>query len=357
MSHWKAIESRQNYADSEWAAYRIAVVIPAYNEADFIREVLRSLPGCVRWIIVVDDCSSDATADCVRRAMVDDRRIILLRHERNQGVGGAMVSGFTKALELDAQIVVKLDGDGQMAAFDLANLVRPGICGEADFAKGNRFHDFQALARMPLLRRAGNMALSFLTKGAVGYWRTFDPCNGYVAIRSEVLRAIPLTSLHRSFFFETSLLSQIYLLGAVVRDVPMPARYGAEESHLSVARVLLEFPPKLFACLVRRIILKNFLYDFSMESLYLLAGIPLLMLGVGYGGWNWWVYAGQGIGAPTGTVVIPAMLILLGFQLLLSAVGEDLRAVPENTLCPPLPAPEEREERGSLSLAAVPANV
>ena len=333
MQQRSSLASRNQPTEYDWAAYRIAVVIPAYNEAARISEVLRALPEYVRWIIVIDDCSTDHTAECVRTIMSEDRRVILLRHERNQGVGGAMVSGFRKAIELNAQIIVKLDGDGQMAAADMTNLLRPLIRGEADFAKGNRFHDFQALARMPLLRRAGNMALSFLTKAAVGYWRTFDPCNGYVALRGELLQAIPLESLHRSFFFETSLLSQMYLLGAVVRDIPLPARYGQEESHLSITRVLLEFPPKLVACWIRRIVLKNFIYDFCMESLYLLAGLPLLLIGVIYGGWNWWVYAGQGIGAPTGTVVIPAMLILLGFQLLLSAVSEDLRSVPESPLC------------------------
>ncbi len=311
------------------AALNIVAVIPAYNEARQIDKVLRSLPGLLRKVIVVDDASSDSTVSVVRGVMQDDPRIELVQHAVNQGVGGAMVSGFRRALELNAQIVVKLDGDGQMSPDFLADLLRPLVTGEADYAKGNRFRDFRALRQMPSLRRSGNLGLSFLTKAAVGYWDLFDPCNGYVAIRGEVLAAIPLDKIGRTFFFETSMLAQLYLVGAVVKDVPMPARYGDEVSHLRVGRVLGEFPRRLLGCLVRRLVLKNFLYDFTIESMYLAAGVPLLAWGVIYGGANWIYYAWKGVGAPTGTVVISAMMIILGFQLLLSAISEDIRAVPK----------------------------
>lgn len=329
------------------AAYRIAIVLPAYNEERRIAETLRGLPTYVRHIIVVDDCSRDATSEVVASLAQDDARIELIRHEKNQGVGGAMITGLTRARELQAQLVVKMDGDGQMSSADLPALLRPLINGQADFAKGNRFHDFLALTQMPPLRRAGNMGLSFLTKAAVGYWNIADPCNGYVALRGEVLSALPLSSLQKSYFFETSLLAQLFLLGAVIRDVPMPARYGQEQSKLRISRVLLEFPPKLLGCLLRRLVLKNFIYDFSMESLYLLAALPLLLGATLYGGWNWLHYAWLGIGAPTGTVVIPAMMIILGFQLLLSAIGEDVRNVPQRPLCGG-PLPQDEDDMNSL---------
>lgn len=325
-----------DFADPDWqalAATNIVVVVPAFNEARKIGGTLRAIPAFVSRIVVVDDCSTDNTAQVVEGHARDDARIVLVRHERNQGVGGAMVSGFRKALELRAEIVVKMDGDGQMPAEFLADLLRPLLARDADFAKGNRFHDFQALAHMPVVRRAGNVALSFLTKAAVGYWSCFDPCNGYVAIRGEILAALPLDRLHRSYFFETSLLAELYLLGAKIADVSMPARYGDEQSKLSVGRVLCEFPPKLIGCLARRLLLKNFLYDFSMESIYLLTSLPLLTFGLIYGLTNWIGYASAGIAAPTGTVMIAVITIILGFQLLLAAIAEDLRRVPEQPLC------------------------
>ncbi len=119
---------------------------------------------------------------------------------------------------------------------------------------------------MPLIRRIGNMGLAFLAKAATGYWNLFDPTNGFLAIRGEMLAQLPLDQIDHGYFFETSMLANLYLLGAVVQDVPMPARYKGEVSSLLIHRVLFEFPPKLFVTLCRRAVLKNFIYDFSMIS-------------------------------------------------------------------------------------------
>jgi dolichol-phosphate mannosyltransferase len=322
-----------------FSQFSIAVVIPCYRVEREVETVLRAIPSYVRHIIAVNDASPDGTQAVLDRAASEDRRIIIMRHPSNQGVGGAMVSGFKKALELGAQLVVKMDGDGQMAAADLPLLLMPLIHGTADFTKGNRFRDFDALRTMPLARRAGNMALSFLVKAATGYWNCFDPCNGFLAIRGDGLAQLPLKKLHRSYFFETSLLSQLYLINAFIQDVPIPAHYGNEISSLSIKRVLLEFPPRLAVCLMRRLILKNYIYDFNMESLHLLFGLPMFFGGAIYGLYNWIKYAQAGVGAPTGTVVIPAMLIILGFQLLLAAVGADMESVPRRPISgEPLPA-------------------
>ena len=236
----------------------IVVVIPAYNEADHIGAVLKSVPAYVRTIIVVDDASTDSTARIAADLAEQDPRIVLEQRPHNRGVGAAMVAGFQRALELDAQIVVKVDGDGQMPMAKLPELIEPLIRGEADYAKGNRFRDFRALRQMPVLRRIGNVVLSFMTKAAVGYWNLFDPCNGFVAIRGDVLAQLPLHSIERSFFFEISMLAQLYLLGAVVRDVPMPARYGEEKTSLVIPRVVVEFPIRLVGCFFRRLALKLF---------------------------------------------------------------------------------------------------
>lgn len=308
--------------------WHVAVVMPAYNEAKHIETAIRGLPVFVRTIIVVDDASTDGTAEIVTRCAERDERIVLLRHERNRGVGGAMKTGYEVALARGADIVVKMDADGQMSAEDLPELLYPLVSNQADYSKGNRFRDFAALRKMPAIRRMGNAALSFLAKAAVGYWSCFDPCNGYVAIRAEVLRKLPIDRISQSYFFETSMLANLNLLGAVVKDVDMPARYGDEASHLSIRWTLLEFPARLLACFLRRILLKDFLYDFSIISVYLLTGLPLMLSGILYGGLSWRFYHQAGTGAPTGTVVIPTLLIILGFQLLLSAVNEDIRRTP-----------------------------
>ena len=324
---------------SEFDRYCIAAVIPCYRVEREIQSVLQTVPAFIKHIVVVDDTSPDSTADLVSASATKDARLLLIRHLSNQGVGGAMITGYRKALELGAQIVVKIDGDGQMDMAHLPALIKPLIDGRADYTKGNRFRDFQSLQRMPLIRRIGNMSLAFLSKAATGYWNTFDFTNGFLAIRSEILAQLPLDRIDRTYYFETSMLANLYLIGAVVKDVSMPARYQSEESNLVISRVLFEFPLKLIATWVRRVVLKNFIYDFSMASIYLLVGLPLLLFGLVFGIIKWIQYASIQVPAPTGTVMLPTLSVLLGIQFLLSAIETDLRSVPTEPLSDPLPPP------------------
>jgi hypothetical protein len=215
---------------------------------------------------------------------------------------------------------------------NLPDLLTPLIAGRADYTKGNRFRDFTSLRRMPWIRRVGNMGLGFIAKAATGYWNLFDPTNGFLAIRAETLAQLPLDQIDPTYYFETSMLANLYLLGAVVQDVPMPAHYQGEVSSMLIHRILLEFPLKLCNTLIRRAVLKNFIYDFSMASIYLLTGLPLLVFGVAFGSYKWIHYASLGIPAPTGTVILPTLSVLLGIQLLLSAIEIDLRSVPQKPL-------------------------
>lgn len=314
------------------AQYNLVVVIPAYKVEKKIAETLRRIPRYIRSIIVVNDNSPDKTAEIVADLAQKDSRIVLLAHEKNQGVGGAVLTGFKKAIELDAQIVIKVDGDGQMSHYDLAPLLMPLIAGEADFTKGNRFRDFHALQSMPLVRQIGNMGLSFLVKAATGYWNIFDPTNGFVAIRHEALKSISLERLHKRYFFETSLLGELYLADALIKDVPYPAVYGDEESNLSITRTLFEFPPKLGILLLRRILIKKFLYNFGIDSLYLMSGVPMLLFSLVFGITKWVKYSRLGTPAPTGTVMIPVIFLILGFQLILAAINIDFSAMPKHPL-------------------------
>ena len=312
--------------------YKITAVIPAYKVENQIAETLARIPDYISQIIVVDDASPDKTDEIVLRAKAQDARIMLLKHAKNQGVGGAMLTGFKEALKSNAQVILKIDGDGQMSGYDPRPLLEPLIRGQADYVKGNRFRDFNALKSMPLSRQIGNMGLGFLVKAATGYWDCFDPTNGFFALRRETLAALPLERIHKRYFFETSMLGELYLIGAVIQDVPYPAVYGDEESNLSVSKTLWEFPPKLAYIFLRRMLLKNFLFDFSMESIYLLTGFPMFLFGMIFGIVKWIKYYQMGVPAPTGTIMIPVLSVMLGVQLLLAAANIDLQSMPKEPI-------------------------
>ena len=331
--------------ESALRSLHVAVVIPAYRVEGEIERVLASIPSFVRSIIVVEDASPDRTKDIVRSVGSGDPRVVLVSHSKNRGVGASMVTGFQEALAREASIVVKMDADGQMAGEKIADLLIPLVEGRCDYSKGNRFRDFRALQAMPSLRRIGNAGLSFCAKAATGYWDCFDPTNGFFALRGDVLGRLPLDRLDSGYFFEISLLGELYHLQAVVCDVPLPARYGNEKSNLSIARVLATFPWKLAAMLARRILLHYFVYDFTVASLYIACGIPLMAFALVFGITNWIKFASQGVPAPTGTVMLATLPFILGFQLLLSAIGFDLEATPRRPQGTPLLANTEGAER------------
>jgi glycosyltransferase involved in cell wall biosynthesis len=307
----------------------ISIVIPCYNVGRHIEDVIKNIPQDITWIIAVNDCSKDDTETLILDLKKDNGKIIYIKHDVNKGVGGALITGYKKSLELNSDITIKMDGDGQMDASNIPELIKPLREGNADFTKGNRFRDFKALRKMPMSRRIGNLGLSFMIKAASGYWNIFDPTNGYTAIGNETLKNINLDKLHKRYFFESSMLIELYHANAVVHDIPMKARYGDEVSGLSRSKTLFEFPPKLWKAFVKRILLKYFLYDFNIASVYILFGSPLFVFGMVYGFINYVEYASGNLPAPTGTVVIPTLLIILGFQLLLSAVSFDVNNYPK----------------------------
>lgn len=239
-----------------------------------------------------------------------------------------MKTGFTRALELGAEIVVKLDSDGQMDPALIPELVAPLAEGRADLAKGNRFADLAVVGTMPPVRRFGNLALSFLVKAASGYWSLFDPCNGYVAIRSDLLRALRLDQLADRYFFEISLLCESYRAEGVAVDVGMHPRYGDEISSLSPMRSLVEFSGRLLGRIVRRIGSTYFLRDFTVVSVFISAGVPLLTFGVVWSAYHWYRSWATQVVASTGTVMIGTLAIILAFQLLLQAVVLDVQNEP-----------------------------
>lgn len=306
---------------------RVSVVIPAYKVARHILEVLGSIGMEVHQIVVVDDACPEKSGALVE-AQCSDPRVRVIRHDCNQGVGGAVLTGYQYAIASGADIIVKMDGDGQMDPSLLPRFVAPIAMGMADYTKGNRFYDLSQIGQMPALRLVGNAALSFMAKISSGYWDIFDPTNGYTAISSRVAAMLPDGKISRRYFFETDMLFRLGTFRAVVLDIPMDARYGDEVSSLRVGRVLGEFLYKHVRNAVKRIFYNYFLRDMSVASFELLAGMGLLVFGIVFGVVKWMDASANGFATPAGTVMLAAMPVLVGLQLLLAFLAYDIAAVP-----------------------------
>lgn len=309
----------------------IAAVIPCYRVTRHVAAVVAAIGPEVDLIYCVDDACPDGSAALIRE-QVRDPRVRVLVHERNQGVGGAMMTGYRQAIADGADVIVKIDGDGQMDPALIPEFVLPILAGEADYTKGNRFFDLGQIRQMPALRIFGNAVLSFMAKLSTGYWDIFDPTNGYTAIHADVARRLPFDRISRRYFFETDMLFRLNTLRAVVVDVPMDARYGDEKSNLRISRILGEFLFKHVRNFGKRIFYNYFLRDVSVASLELVAGAGLLAFGAGFGGWHWWASAQAGTSTPVGTIMIAALSVLSGLQLLLAFAGYDIATVPRRAI-------------------------
>lgn len=214
---------------------KVAVVIPCYKVSRFVIDLIRRIGPEVDAIYLVDDACPEKTGELIKAGCKDSRVRVML-HDKNMGVGGATITGFRKALEEGAEIVVKLDGDGQMDPAIIPRLIRPIEEGSADYAKGNRFFNIQGIKNMPRIRLFGNIILSFMTKISSGYWNIFDPTNGFIAINAKVLGEMPLDKLDRRYFFESDMLFRLNILHGVIVDVPMEPSYGVRKAAYRLKR-------------------------------------------------------------------------------------------------------------------------
>ena len=323
----------------------IAVVIPCYRETNHILDVIAEIGPEVGAIYVIDDACPDGTGALVETNCRDER-VKVIRHERNKGVGGATITGYSVALAGGAEIIVKLDGDGQMDPALISELIHPIVEGRADYTKGNRLHRRDAMRGMPKVRLFGNMALTLMTKLSSGYWPVMDPTNGFTAIHAAVAAELPLEDIAEGFFFETDVLFRLAGLEAVVKDVPMHSKYGTEESHLSVHRVIFEFLGGHARNGLRRIIDTYFIRDVGIASLELILGSVLLLFGTVFGTYHWWRSVADGIPATAGTVILAALPVLVGVQMLLAFIGNDIRRVPDQPIHPSLRAAASHKQHG-----------
>ncbi len=297
--------------------------------------MIAAVPACVDHVICVDDACPEGSGDTIVGAVADPR-LEILRHATNTGVGGAMVSGYRRALELGADIVVKIDGDGQMDPALLPRFIAPILAGSCDYTKGNRFFNPRDLQGMPPVRLIGNALLGLLNKVSTGYWNILDPTNGYTAIHGKVLARVPLDRLSRDFFFESDMLFQLSLVRAVVRDVPMAAVYGDGGSTLRIRKVVGPFLVRLLGNFVRRFYFNYVLRDFNIATIETVFGVVLTAFGLVIGLDRWAASVRTGTVATAGTVMLSALPLILGFQLLLSAISYDIGNIPRTPLHPSL---------------------
>ncbi len=221
----------------------VAVVIPAYRCADRILDLLERIDESAFLIVVVDDCCPERTGDLVRRSVADSR-VRVTSNSHNLGVGGATAVGFAEALEAGAEIIVKLDGDGQHFPECVNDLVRPIALGEADMVKGNRLFDLAVcLRRMPIWRLLANVTLSLVSKPATGYWDVVDPACGFFAVHRKIVGRLPWSRIDKGYFFETDLLFWLGTLGSRVAMVPMEPVYFEAGSSKRGARLWREAVP------------------------------------------------------------------------------------------------------------------
>jgi glycosyltransferase involved in cell wall biosynthesis len=310
---------------------KIAVVIPSYKVRDHVPKVIESLGEQIWKIYVVDDCCPEGSGKYVEKT-IDDSRVCVLYHAVNLGVGGAVMTGYRRAISDGATVIVKVDGDGQMDTSLIGNFVEPILDGSADYTKGNRFFDLERVRAMPKIRLWGNALLSLMTKLSSGYWDLFDPTNGFTAIHADVARHLPFEKISRSYFFETDMLFRLNTLRAVVIDVPMDAKYGDEISNLRISKIVGEFLVKHLRNFIKRVFYTYYLRDMSIASLELPLGFLLFFSGCIFGSYHWIDSFQKGITTPTGTVMLAALPILMGTQFILAFLGYDIANIPRRPL-------------------------
>jgi dolichol-phosphate mannosyltransferase len=314
--------SNDNYHE-----HKIAVVIPCYRVKKSILGVLDKIGPEISMIYVVDDCCPENTGEYVE-ANCNDHRVIIIKNDCNKGVGGAVLKGYAAAISDGSKIIVKIDGDGQMDPSQIKKFIRPIIEGKADYTKGNRFFYLDEIKQMPKIRVFGNAVLSFMSKLSTGYWSIFDPTNGYTAIHANVARHLPLDKLSNGYFFESDMLFRLNTIKAKVVDIPMHAFYGEEKSNLNIIRVIIPFAYMHSRNFYKRLFYNYFLRDLNLASFELISGSLLMLFGFVYGINAWMQSLKLNLTTPAGTVMLAALPIIIGLQLLLNFISYDMSNQP-----------------------------
>jgi glycosyltransferase involved in cell wall biosynthesis len=305
---------------------KLYLVIPVYNEEKLIIPTLKGVPKTIDKIMVVNDASTDKTARLVLGYSKKDRRVKLVNHEKNAGVGQSIVTGYKKCAEEKADVVVVVGGDNQMDLADLPNFLEPFVKDEADYVKGNRFL-WRSLKDMPKHRFFGNSLLSLMTKIASGYWKIFDTQDGYTAISRRVIETVDWNRAWKGYGYVSDWLIKFNAYGFRVKDVPRRPIYlkGEKQSQIRIGRYAVKIMPLLLRGFFWRLKEKYIVRDFHPLVFFYIFGLMLLPLGLISG--LWLLYHRIFIGnISSTTAILSALFIISGLQLVLFAMLFDMEA-------------------------------
>ncbi len=305
----------------------VAVVVPCYNEAKLIGRVIETMPELVDVIICVDDCSSDQTVDVIERyTQLRPERVILIKLEHNEGVGGAIAAGYRWARDHNIDATAVMAGDAQMDPADLPALLEPIVADEVDYTKGNRLFTGEAWRKIPRVRYIGNSFLSMMTKIASGYWHIADSQTGYTVANLRVLQTIELDDIYKRYGMPNDLLVKLNIYDFRVRDVPIKPIYGiGEQSGIKPIRLI----PKLFVLMIRlflyRMMQKYVIRDFHPLIFFYFTGFLSLAIGIAVGIYivSFRLFVGS---IDDNTPLFSAFLILMGWQSILFAMWFDMES-------------------------------
>ena len=303
---------------------RVAVVVPAYNEERLIAETITGIPPFVDRIYVVDDASSDGTAEAARA--LRDPQVEVIVHERNQGVGAAIVTGYKRAIEERIDVTCVMAGDNQMDPEELEALALPVARGEVDYHKANRLFTGQAWQLIPRTRYLGNAILSLLTKIASGYWHVADSQSGYTAIALPTLERLDLDRIYPRYGFPNDMLVHLNVWNARVRDFPSKPVYGVgERSGMRLGSVVPAISWLLVKAFFWRLREKYVIRDFHPLVFFYIFGFVMTLLGLALGILEV-VLRIEGNAVSAGTVVLVALLLIFGSQFTLFAMWFDMES-------------------------------
>lgn len=303
---------------------RVAAILPCYNEEKLIAKTINTLPDFVDQIVAVDDLSTDKTWSIIKDLAKKNKKVTPIHLKVNEGIGGAYINGFEAILKGKADLIFTMAGDAQCNQDYMSNMIDTLIDEKLDYVKANRFVHLEELKQMPAFRRIGNTVITILTKFSSGYYNIFDSQNGYGVFMRKTVEKLPFEHIGRRYDYENTLLIALSIMGARIKDEPVPAIYGDEVSTIPVFKTTIRALNVVWRGFWKRMYHKYILINFHPIALFLLCGLLLTLTGLGFGIFITLDRILTGTSPSTGTVMLSILPIILGFQLLLTSITMDM---------------------------------